>query len=172
MERGVAYCRRHASTISALGTTTLTAGLPDLENRSPSLVSWVADELTADIEDLLRATSREGETVKTEHEVAVIFDHQRRRRWQRSWKLVEATGISLTVALSVGEDEDDALISVRVGSNVIARGVPPWILRRRAGLGAGGQVDKDQRELFHRFFLNHIAEAIAIQRSTDSTLSA
>jgi hypothetical protein len=61
---------------------------------------------------------------------------------------------------------------VRVGSNIVARGVPPWIARRRAGLGVGGQVDAEQRELFHRFFINHIAEAIAFERSADSTLSA
>ncbi len=76
------------------------------------------------------------------------------------------------MALTVNEDEDDALVDVRVNSNVIARGVPPWIARRRAGLGVGGQVDKDQRELFHRFFINHIAEEVAAQRSADARLSA
>jgi len=169
---GVVYCRRHASTIIGLGARTEAAALPELENRGPSLVSWVADELTAEIEGLLRAAAREGETVKTEPELAAIYDHKRRRRWERSWKLLERTGISLKVALSVCDDDDDALLDVRVGSNVIARGVPPWIARRRAGLGVGGQVDKDQRELFHRFFLNHIAEEIALQRAEDTSLSA
>jgi hypothetical protein len=33
-------------------------------------------------------------------------------------------------------------------------------------------VDKDQRELFHRFFVNHIAEEVAAQRSADARLTA
>jgi hypothetical protein len=169
---GVVYCRRHAGTISAMGADTEIGALPELENRGPSLVSWVADEIGPEVEGLLRRAARGGESVKTESAVKVIFDHKRRRRWERSWKLIEPTGISLKVALTVNEDEDDALIDVRVNSNVIARGVPPWIARRRAGLGVGGQVDKDQRELFHRFFINHIAEEVAAQRTADASLSA
>jgi hypothetical protein len=171
MVGGVVYCRRHAGTITALGPATEIGALPELENRGPSLVSWVADEISTEVESLLQATARHGETVKTEGEVTAVFDHHRRRRWERSWKLIEPTGISLKVSLTVNEDADDALIDVRVGSSVIARGVPPWIARRRAGLGVGGQVDADQRELFHRFFINHIAEEVALQRS-DHTLSA
>ena len=172
MVGGVVYCRRHAGTISAFGEAAERGGLPELENRGPSLVSWVADEISPDVEEILRGVARRGETVKTDREVAVIFDHNRKRRWERSWKLIEPTGISIKVGLSVGEEGDDALIDVRVGSNVIARGVPPWIARRRAGLGVAGQVDRDQRELFHRFFVNHIAEEVALQRATDTPLSA
>jgi hypothetical protein len=36
----------------------------------------------------------------------------------------------------------------------------------------GGQVDADQRELFHRFFINHIAEGVALERADDQTLTA
>jgi hypothetical protein len=169
---GIQYCRRHAGTISAMGPGTELGALPELENRGPSLVSWVADEIGPEVEALLRGVAKNGETVKAEPEVKVIFDHKRRRRYERSWKLIEPTGISLKVALTVNEDEDDALVDVRVNSNVIARGVPPWIARRRAGLGVGGQVDKDQRELFHRFFINHIAEEVAAQRSSEARLTA
>jgi hypothetical protein len=172
MVGGIVYCRRHASTIEAMGLDAEWGALPELENRGPSLVSWVADEISPEVETLLRAAAHEGETVKVETEVAVVFDHKRRRRWERSWKLLEPTGMSLKISLTVKEDEDDALIDVRVGSAVIARGVPPWIARRRAGLGVGGQVDADQRELFHRFFINHIAEAIAYERKDDHRLTA
>ncbi len=121
---GVVYCRRHAGTISAMGSDLEVGALPELENRGPSLVSWVADEIGPDVEELLRAAARSGETVRTNSGVKVVFDHKRRRRWERSWKLIEPTGISVKVALTVNEDEDDALIDVRVNSNVIARGVP------------------------------------------------
>lgn len=159
------YCRRHASTMEAFGSSVDTTTLPDLDNRGPSLVRWVADELNDEIEALLRSVARPDETVRTETEVLVYIDHNHRRRWERGWKLLEATGISLKVALTVTEGDDDALVEVRVGSNVIARGVPPWIARRRAGLESAGAVDRDQRELFHRFFMNHIAEEVAEQRA-------
>jgi len=168
----VVYCRRHASTIIALGPDVELGAMPALENRGPSLVNHVADEIGPEIVELLRGAARDGETVKADSEVSAIFDHQRRRRWERSWKLIEPTGISLTVSLTVNEDEDDALIDVRVGASVIARGVPPWIARRRAGLAVGGQADTDQRELFHRFFINHIAEAVALERAPDRGVKA
>jgi hypothetical protein len=172
MVGNVVYCRRHAGTIVAMGPGVDVGAMPELDNRGPSLVNHVADEIGPEVEKLLRATARDGETVKSESEVTVIFDHRRRRRWERAWKLIEPTGISLTVSLTVNEDEDDALIDVRVGATVIARGVPPWIARRRAGLGIGGQADADQRELFHRFFINHIAEAIALERAPDRGVKA
>jgi hypothetical protein len=168
----VVYCRRHASTIIALGPDVELGAMPALENRGPSLVNHVADEIGPEIVELLRGAARDGETVKADSEVSAIFDHQRRRRWERSWKLIEPTGISLTVSLTVNEGEDDALIDVRVGASVIARGVPPWIARRRAGLAVGGQADTDQRELFHRFFINHIAEAVALERAPDRGVKA
>lgn len=169
---GVVYCRRHASTITALGAGVDPATLPELHNRGPSLVSWVADDLNAEIEELLRSVARPNEEVRTERDLVVFIDHQHRRRWERGWKLMQSTGISLKVALTVSDGDDDALVEVRVGSNVIARGVPPWIARRRAGLGVEGQVDQDQRELFHRFFINHIAEEVALQRSSDTGVRA
>lgn len=162
---GGVYCRRHASTMEAFGSGVDTATLPDIDNRGPSLVRWVADELNDEIEALLRSVARADETVRTETEVLVFIDHDRKRRWERGWKLLESTGISLKVAITVSEGDDDALVEVRVGSNVIARGVPPWIARRRAGLENAGPVDRDQRELFHRFFMNHIAEEVSLQRA-------
>jgi hypothetical protein len=166
------YCRRHASTIVALGRNTEAGAMPDLENRGPSLVNFVANKIGPEVEDLLRATAYQEETVQSESEVSVMLDRERRRRWERSWKLIEPTGISLKVSLSVSEDGDQALIHVRIDSNVIASDVPPWIARRRAGLSVSELVDADQREIFHRFLVNQIAEAVAKQRSANGTSTA
>ena len=170
MVGGVVYCRRHAGTVVALGDSTQTGAFPELENRGPSLVSWIANDLTHDVEAILRKAARHRETVKTETELAVVFDSKHQRRWERSWKLMEPTGITVKVAVSVSEEGDDALVDVRVGSNVIARGVPPWIARRRAGLTVAPGVDSAQRELYHRFFIDHISEEVALQRSASASL--
>lgn len=145
--------------------------MPDLENRGPSLVNFVASKIGPEVEALLRATAHQGETVQSESEVSAMLDHERRRRWGRSWKLLEPTGVSLKVSLSVTEGEDEAHIDVRVNSSVVARGVPPWIARRRAGVRVDSQVDADQRELFHRFLINQIAEAVATQRSGPDSIT-
>jgi hypothetical protein len=172
MVGGVVYCRRHAGTIVAMGPGVEPAGMPELENRGPSLVAWVADKINDEVIGLLRAAATEGETVVSDAEVAVVYGHSRRRRWERSWKLIQPRMIALKVSLTVTEGDDEALVELRVGSNIVARGVPPWIARRRAGLAVGGQVDADQRELFHRFLVNHVAEGIAFERSAEASVVA
>lgn len=164
---GVVYCRRHAGTIAALGENAATMALPELNNRAASLVSWIADGIDEDVTRLLGDAARRLETVKREAEVAMVLDVNRRRRWERSWKLIESTGISLKVSLQVSADSDDALIEARVGSYVVARGVPPWIARRRAGVEVSDQVDTEQRELFRSFLVDHIAEEITQQRAEE-----
>ena len=161
------YCRRHASTIVALGSNTEAGAMPDLEDRGPSLVNFVANTVGAEVDALLRATARHTETVQSDSEVVVLLDHQRRRRWERNWKLLEATGMSLKVSLSVTEGGDEALVEVRVDSTVVASGVPPWIARRRAGLSVDNQVDAEQREIFQRFLVTQITEAVAQRRPAD-----
>lgn len=167
MVGGVVYCRRHASTIAALGAETAARYLPDLENRGASLVDWVADAISDGIVTMLDSTARDSETVKTEEDVIVIFDAHRRRRWERSWKLIEDTGVSLKVSLQVAADADDALVEARVGTYVVARGVPPWVTRRRARVEVTSQVDAEQRELFRQFFLTHVAAEITQQRADE-----
>ncbi len=167
MVGGVVYCRRHASTITALGAGAGARSLPELENRGASLVDWMADAINDGVVALLKNTARQSETVKTEDVVTVIFDANRRRRWERSWKLIETTGVSLKVSLQVAADADDALVDARVGTFVVARGVPPWVTRRRAGVEVTSQVDAEQRELFRQFFLSHIASEMAQQRADE-----
>jgi hypothetical protein len=167
MVGGVVYCRRHASTITALGAEAAARSLPELENRGASLVDWVADAISDGIVAMLESTARDSETVKTEEDVIVIFDAHRRRRWERSWKLIETTGVSLKVSLQVAADTDDALVEARVGTYVVARGVPPWVTRRRAKVEVTSQVDAEQRELFRQFFLTHVAGEITQQRADE-----
>ena len=167
MVGGVVYCRRHASTITALGEDADPASFPELDNRGPSLVDWMADALNDTVVEMLQSTARESETVKTEEEVTLVFDAYRRRRWERSWKLIENTGVSFKVSLQVAADADDALIDARVGTYVVARGVPPWVTRRRNGVEVTTQVDTEQRELFRKFFLDHIATEMIQQRADE-----
>lgn len=161
---GGIYCRRHASTISALGENAGDPlGLPDLKNRGPSLVNWVSTDLDPSIRSILESMMRPGELVNFDASVRTVYDTNRHRRYERAWKVVHHTGVNLKVGIYVDE-EDDSQILVRVGQGVVAKGVPPWIARRRRGVTVGDDVDQAERQLFYGFLLEHIGAAIQKQR--------
>jgi len=154
------YCRRHAGTMRALGETAhVRLGLPDIDNRGPSLVNWIAGELDERVRALLTEVAQGDERVLLDGDVTLAYDHRRRPRWERSWKLVENTGVVLKVAIHVDERED-ALVTVRVGHEMVAQGVPPWIARRHTGENLDPDVDRLRRELFYRFLEENISEAV------------
>jgi hypothetical protein len=164
---GRVYCRRHAGVVSALPTVAMhsAAPMPDLENRAPSLVSWVARELDADIRRLLLAelAGHSGAQLLTDPVYLIFTGSDRRRAWERAWKLVDHTGHSLRVALLVEEDAD-AEVAVKIGSNVVDRIVPPWIVQRLHGAPPPPAVDAERRAGFNRRVLDVIDQGIARER--------
>lgn len=162
---GVTYCRRHASTMRALGGAGQERfGLPDLDNRGPSLVNWIANDLDSSVRNLLTRAAREGERVLFDREVSLAFDAERHARWERSWKLVESTGVVLKVTVHV-EEESDPLVTVRVGQEMAASGVPPWIERRLRGERVSPITDQTERTMFYRFLEENITAAVAALRA-------
>lgn len=165
---GVVYCRRHASTIVALGARAADPGaLPDLENRGPSLVTFIANELDATVREDLQKVARANESVATDREAQVFHDPNRRIRWERAWKLFDHTGVILKVTVFVNES-DDTMVYARVGAENVARGVPPWIERRKRGQDVAPDVDAHQRELFFDFLRQHLADGIPRVRAKEA----
>ena len=159
--QGVPYCRRHASTVRAIGSlATDPNARPDVNDRTPSLVSWISRELDGHIRAQLEATAREGETVVVDDAVHLSRDHNRNLRWERSWRLVEHTGLVLKISVNVSE-ENDALVRINVGSEMVADGIPPWIARRRMGEDVDVAIDVAQRQLFYKYLQESIANAVA-----------
>lgn len=157
---GVVFCRRHASTIRAIGENALDRmAWPDVDNRGPSLVNWISRELDERVRSLLTDVAEGEERVIVDRTVGLAYDHRRRPRWERAWKLVETTGLVMKVAIQVDESED-ALVTVRVGNEMVAQGIPPWIARRHSGEDLDPDVDRLRRELFHRFLEENICEGV------------
>jgi hypothetical protein len=157
---GLVFCRRHGSTIKAIGENALDImGWPDIDNRAPSLVNWIARELDDRVRGLLDEVIEGEERILVDRTVGMAYDQDRRRRWERSWKLVETTGLVMKISISVDERED-ALVSVRVGKDTVAQGVPPWIARRHSGEDLDPDVDRLRRELFYRFLEENIRAAV------------
>jgi len=161
---GKRYCRRHGSTVLALGQQASDPlALPDVGNRAPSLVNWVAHDLDPPVTELLTKLARPEERVLSDQEVALVHDAIRNTRWERSWRLIDHTGVIVKITVVVGE-EDDAVVRVRVGSEDVVRAVPPWIERRRLGLETSPEVDATQRRIFYRFIEENIAATAERQR--------
>jgi hypothetical protein len=167
---GVVYCRRHAGTVQAIGELAhIQSGRPDVDDRAPSLVDWIGRDIDRDIRTLLARAARPGESVIADESARRTHDHHRNTRWERSWRLVEHTGPVLNVTLHVAED-NDSLVHVRVGTETVADGVPPWIARRREGRDVEAAIDISQRRLFYRYLEETISDAVARFRDRSDSI--
>ena len=124
------------------------AGLPDLENRAPSLVGWIARDLDAPIRELLtRLAEPAGASLVTDPVRLVITPGGSTRRWAKTWKVLDSTAVLNRVSIEVDE-VDDCHVSARVDSELIGRGMPPWIGNRQAGRQLDPQADAAERAEF------------------------
>jgi len=156
MVAGLPYCRRHGGTMLALGSKVTDAqAMPDLANRAPSLVNWIARDLDEPVRGLLSRLSHDGEQVVSDQMVSTVHDVNRNPHWERSWRIVDHTGVIVKVTVMVDSD-DDTLVHVRVGGEDVVRAVPPWIDRRRRGQQEDPEVDSSQRRIFYRFIEENI----------------
>ncbi|MBJ7594511.1 MAG: hypothetical protein JF886_06540 [Candidatus Dormibacteraeota bacterium] len=145
---GFPYCRRHASTMSAIEGGEVVAGLPDLDNRAPSLVGWISRELDEPIRDVLtRVAPPSGARLVTDPVRLIITPGGSTRRWAKTWKIVDSTSVLNRVSIEVDE-VDDCHVSARVDTELIGRGLPPWIGNRQAGRQVDPQVDAAERAEF------------------------
>jgi hypothetical protein len=168
---GRTYCRRHAGTVQAIGELARDQSAhPDVDDRAPSLVDWIGRDIDRDIRTLLARAARPGETVLADDAARLAHDFRRNARWERSWRLIESTGPILNVTLHVAQD-DDSLVRVRVGTETVADGVPPWIARRRDGQDVEAAIDISQRRLFYRYLEETISEAVARFRDRSDRLA-
>lgn len=168
---GRSYCRRHAGTVQACaGPVTGLNGLPDVDDRAPSLVNWVARDLDKNIRILLTDATRSGESVVVEDTVRFVRVHTRNAHWERSWRIVAHTGLILKVTVLVAED-NDALVYVRVGTETVATAVPPWIVRPADGDGVAVAINISQRERFYRLLEENISAAVTRFRTREDGLS-
>ena len=164
-------CRRHTRVVEVLAPVEFRGQLPppDIDNRAPSLVNWVARDLDAFVAATLVQSATQGETFVREPVVSTHADRSGGRRYERGWKLVDHTGLRLVVAVYVVEG-DDITIRVRVGSGVVAEGIPPWVERHRRGIEVPEETDRAQRSLFYAFLQKHIVAAVRANRALDESM--
>jgi hypothetical protein len=150
---GRAFCRRHARIFGAAGGGEFQMGqaLPDLDNRSPSLADYVGDALEPRVLQFLWSLCRPGtnDQVGSEPLRVVHPTGGASRRWDRTWKIYDHTGVIAQVTVEADESRDPA-VDLKVGRNTVSEAVPPWIARRRQGLPAlAPGADAEERECFY-----------------------
>lgn len=162
---GRPLCRRHAHILGATsrGTEFATdSPVPDLDNRSPSLANYVGDALEPRVIALLESLCRPGsydqvgaEPVRPVHSAGGAARH-----WGRTWKLYDHTGVHTSISVEV-EEEHDPEVWVRVGRNVVAQAVPPWIDRRLRALPELSEAeDAAAREQFYAALWAPVVERV------------
>ena len=160
------YCRRHGGTMRALGSKgKARQGLPDVDNRGPSLVQHVANTLEPHIAQALSAVARPHEQVIADREVNKAFDPDRSSRWERAWRLVDGTGVVIKVAVFVAESRP-TVVAVRVGSTIVFEEVPPWIASRQNPEQASEEQEEAARREFYRDLQVRIAQGVDRVRQT------
>lgn len=158
------YCRRHASTMAALGTKAADPRvLPPVDHRGASLVSWVFQEGYATLNAAVLAAVGRDEVVFEDHDVNVSRSAQGGRRWERGWRIGNSRGLLHRVVLRVDE-LDDATVLLVVDDRVMAKGVPPWIGRRRRGDPAPSEGEAGDRHHFYEFLERFLSQGLAARR--------
>jgi len=161
---GRPYCRRHASTVQALGGADTIEGRPDLDNRAPSLVAWVSDEVDIAVRAALDRVAVPGAVLVVDPVRLLRGRGASERSWHRTWKLVDHSGVLNRVAIEVDE-ANDVEVRARVGRDVIGHGVPPWIARRRTGTDVAPDVDARQRNAFRESMARSIELVVTRQET-------
>jgi hypothetical protein len=77
----------------------------------------------------------------------------RQRAWERAWNLTLQSGDHRRVAIAV-EEANDSEVVVKVGSNVVDRLTPPWIVHRRQGERVPDEQDAQERIAFNQRVLD------------------
>jgi len=138
---------------------------PDLDNRSPSLASFLAEALDARMRAALGELCRpvNGERVAPEA-LTLVTNQHRDRRWAQGWKLFDNTGPLLRIDVEVDEARDPEC-AIRLNSRVILRCVPPWIQDRRAAVTPiQGEEDEKRREAFYENLMEkHVRPALVAE---------
>jgi|ERR1035437_830442 hypothetical protein len=165
--QGKPYCRRHYGIMKALSGAKFNDQLPpDLENRAPSLVEWVANGLEDDVMALLEKLKedRKANKVMRMPLLLALYRQPAARIWVRTWQLADANGPTLKVQIMVDEEKDIEVI-IRVDSETMIRLVPPWILQRQNGEVVSKEEDLARRDIFRNKLLDAVARGITGARA-------
>jgi len=147
------------------------SGLPDVDNRAASLVSWIGDEVNSRIQRVLTTVAPERTKViagRVRLQLAPKMLERRQRRWVKAWKVSDHTGVLRTVSIEVDE-RHPIEVSARVDGRSVGHGVPPWIAYR--DLNGSEQSDQEQRQAYYNGLVRSVSAGL-LRDATHHTRTA
>ena len=130
--------------------------MPDLSNRAPSLVRWVANDITDRVEEILERYRTPGEQYRRER-VHAVRSVDGSVRWEVTWQLFDHTGSRVRISIEVRESSPTTL-SARVGQLIVYSETPPWILHRERNEEMVPETDVRERDMFYDMLLKAVEE--------------
>ena len=159
---GAQYCLRHAGVMDAIVDDPLNLmRKPDVDNRAPSLVAWVARDIDPGVREMLVSACLPGESVRAERIRPIVAADGIGQAWRRGWRIVrDDDATRLLVGLEVAEAKD-AEVLVTVQTDTVAAHVPPWITARKRGDQLTADESRELRAAYYHFVLEQVAKAAA-----------
>lgn len=115
------HCCLHAATLSGTRPAYADTLRPDLDDRLPALVGWIAGVAEDDVVAALQEICRDrGEVVVADPVRRLLLGTLREPTWERAWKTCSADGVGARVAIAVDEAEPDDVLA-KVNHQVVAR---------------------------------------------------
>jgi len=140
------FCRRHAGIVSSIAEGKLVAPLlPDLDNRCPSLLVWMSDQIGEDVKKSLEELG----SVEVRPACARSGTHG---LWEKVWIVRDGNDELARASLEIQEPEPD--IIARVDGVEIASGVPPWVKHRGRLEWVPAAVDAAERKEFNAILVD------------------
>src|SRR5918912_696468 len=151
---GMPFCKRHASVIRSINKTRGTGRevktMPEVSDRSASLVNIVADDLDIAVVELLqqRFRGRADVSIAADRTPRDIWVERKELAWstlnspylkrvgtelawERTWSALNSQGHVARIAVRFSASEPPT-VQALVGNRPVAEGTPDWILRRLA----------------------------------------
>lgn len=129
---GRVYCSLHAHTICGIEHEYGSSVHPDVNSRTVAVMTWMAAVAADDIVAVLNFLCiLRGELLVTEPIRRVFHAVNRRRVWEKQWKVLSPTGVTLRVCLAADEQRPD-VIEVVVNNETVARLRPSLTLELEA----------------------------------------
>jgi hypothetical protein len=148
VEAGRTYCERHHNMSRQMtaraGTIYELKGRPVMDDRRPTLVAAMVDDLDADVRQLLAAAFREHAGARVTTDTAVrearrttqsvtpeshVVATARNLSWTRGWAVSNSQGYLCRVNLEVPEGER-TVVSLSVDGRVVYSGTPDLVSRQ------------------------------------------
>jgi hypothetical protein len=131
---------------------------PAWDNRGPSLVVWIIEDVSPHLHALLNEMTTPIQAIT----LAEVTTDSHGIGWEAGWTIVQdGHGSSVTIFVA---DDNPSMVSLRVGSQVIPMGEPPWIHYRSSEMVAA--VDEQLRGNFRDRVLTTVTFALQVASAT------